>query len=99
MSSTAMYTPMSVMRQEAILISLVKKIEKEIEFRKAHHIVPARATWRALRETLTDEEWVKLEQMVGSGVIKEYRGIHYPAYEIDYHALRKWEIFAKQRRR
>lgn len=87
---------MAVIRYEATLISLVKKIEKEVDFRKAHHIVPARATWRGLRDVLTEEERKILESLVRWGIVKKYDGIHYPSYEIDYLALRKYEREFKQ---
>ena len=32
-----------------------------------------------------------LEQMVKIGLVKEYRGIHFPSYEVDYTALRAFE--------
>lgn len=82
-------------RQEAILIELVKKIEKIIAFKNEHRIVPARATWRELRDVLNQEEWEKLEALVPHGVFKKYDGIHYASYEIDYLKLRQWENMAK----
>lgn len=78
-------------RQQEILISLVKKIEKEVNFRKEHNIVPVRASWRALRDTLTQEEWDMLDAMVQFGVIKKYDGIKYPSYEVVYRELARYE--------
>lgn len=79
------------LHQVGLLNSLVVKIQKEVDFRNAHSIVPARAPWRALRDTLTEEEWEKLNRMVAAGVVKEYRGIAYPSYEVDYVALSRYK--------
>lgn len=89
-SVSNMRTPLQL-REEALMISVEKAIRRIVDFRKEHKIVPARAPWRELREVLTPEEWTKLEQMVKIGLVKEYRGIHYPSYEVDYTALRAFE--------
>lgn len=77
----------SVSNMRTPLQSREEAIRRIVDFRKEHKIVPARAPWRELREVLTPEEWIKLEQMVKIGLVKEYRGIHYPSYEVDYTAF------------
>lgn len=77
------------------MISVEKAIRRIVDFRKEHKIVPARAPWRELKDVLTAEEWDKLERMVKLGIVKEYRGLHYPSYEIDYTALRAFEREAR----
>lgn len=73
--------------EEGLLNTVVRKVQSIVDYRRAHSIVPDRAPWRALRDALTAEEFSKLESMVEVGVIKAYRGINYPSYEIDYAAL------------
>lgn len=76
--------------QEGLLNGVVCKIQKIVDYRRAHMIVPERASWRALRDSLTEEEFEKLRQLVEVGIVKEFRGINYPSYEIDYDALNRY---------
>lgn len=89
-----MRTPLQL-KEEALLNSVERAIRRIVDFRKEHKIVPARAPWRELRDVLTAEEWEKLHRMVKLGIVKEYRGLHYPSYEIDYTALRAFEREAR----
>lgn len=66
------------------IYSVEKNIRCIIDKKRKNNIIPARATWRELRDVLTEGEWAKLESMVASGLIREYRGICYPSYEMDY---------------
>lgn len=93
-STSKMRTPLQL-KEEALMISVEKAIRRIVDFRKEHKIVPARAPWRELKDVLTAEEWDKLERMVKLGIVKEYRGLHYPSYEIDYTALRAFEREAR----
>lgn len=77
------------LKQDKLRSSVEREIRRIIDFRLAHKIVPARAPWRELRDVLNEEEMGKLQQLVELGAVKEYRGIHYPSYEIDYEVFRR----------
>ena len=81
----------SEVHQEGLLNTVIREIQSIVDYRRAHKIVPERATWRMLRDRLTEEEFAKLERLVEVGVVKEYRGIAYPSYEVDYVALNRYK--------
>lgn len=81
----------SEVHQERLMNTVIREIQSIVDYRRAHKIAPERATWRMLRDRLNEEEFAKLEWLVEVGVVKEYRGIAYPSYEVDYAALNRYK--------
>lgn len=71
-------------------------IDNIVERKKREKRLPSRASWRELRDILKEEHWPVLAEMIKRGVVIEYRGIHYPTYEVDWEAYNKEEAYEKQ---
>lgn len=71
-------------------------IDGIVERKKREKRLPARASWRELRDILQEEHWAHLEAMIKRGVVVEYRGIHYSTYEVNWAAYNDEEAFEKQ---
>lgn len=61
------------------VLSLIDEI---VERKRKARIVPSRATWRELRDCLSNEELEELDKLVAEGEVERHRGLRYDSYNV-----------------
>lgn len=66
-------------------------IRRICEKKRAEGREPARATWRELRDLLTEDEFKMLDHLIKVGVVKVFPAVNWDTYEMDERKLIAYE--------
>lgn len=91
--SKAMIKSPSEHKATAERTAVVVAIQRICDRKKEQGQVPARATWRELRDVLTIDEQAMLKRLVENGVIDVERAINWDTYKVNYKRLYEFESF------
>lgn len=66
-------------------------IRRICEKKRAEGQVPARATWRELRDLLTEDEFKMMDHLIKVDVVKVFPAVNWDTYEVDERKLIAYE--------
>ena len=78
-------------KAQAERIKVTTTIRRICEKKRAEGRVPARATWRELRDLLTEDEFKMMDHLIKVNIVKVFPAVNWNTYEVDERKLIAFE--------